>query len=56
MAEGEIRLPLGLHGVAVAPTMKGGVRCYATGGPQSATDDRIPVASGNCLVVAPRSG
>ena len=54
--EGANRSALGLRGVAVAPTMKGGVRCYATGGPQSATDDRIPMASGNCLVVAPRLG
>jgi hypothetical protein len=26
-----------------------GVRCYATGGAQSASDDRIPVASGTAL-------
>jgi hypothetical protein len=56
MAEGEIRLPLGLHGVRGGSYDEGGVRCYATGGPQSATDDRIPVASGNWLVVAPRLG
>ena len=32
-----------------------GIR-YGTGGPHSATDDRIPVASGNCFLVAPRLG